>query len=268
MKAEHRKELHTNLLADRMNRFVQGMKTGQQTNTAALWVLGILLVGVIVGWFWARSSDAGTTRLWMQLDRDMHGNGLDALPKLERMAHDHSGTVPGRMARFQQARILLDQDGLPQLSSAGRPLAITHVQEARDLYKELAEQCRDSDVLREEALLGTARAEEALIGIRPDKDSTQDLGDLRTALKYYHQYLALAEAVHHPAADDQGVGQKPTPTLAETVRQHVEELENSESGALDFYRELSRVAEAESKNQAVNHPPIPGGPVPGGLGPP
>ena len=64
MKAEHRKELQTNALADRMGRFFQRMKARPRKKSVFLWFVVILVVVVAGGYLWVRSkkSSAHTTQ--------------------------------------------------------------------------------------------------------------------------------------------------------------------------------------------------------------
>ncbi len=51
MKAEHRKELQTNYLADRMGRLMQGMKAGpQNTGSMVIWGEAATPVSTTAGW--------------------------------------------------------------------------------------------------------------------------------------------------------------------------------------------------------------------------
>ena len=51
MKAEHRRELNTNALADRMGRLVQGMKQPSQGGSVVLWVIGAVAIFCLGGWY-------------------------------------------------------------------------------------------------------------------------------------------------------------------------------------------------------------------------
>jgi uncharacterized protein HemX len=154
MKAEHRKELHTNALADHLGKFVEGLKAGPKASTVALWVVGILAVGVFIAWrYHAATSAATDSALWVQLDG---ANGVEAYQAL---AKDNRDTKPARVARLQEARALYQQ-GIQELGyNADR--ARQKLEEAGTLYDQLAQECKDEPLLAQEALLGAARAAES-----------------------------------------------------------------------------------------------------------
>jgi tetratricopeptide (TPR) repeat protein len=153
MRAEHRKELQTNILADRMGRLVQGMKSGPQANSAAVWFLGLLALGTLVAWYYTGKTQAGRSALWVELD------GNTNVRQLVNLADTEAGTFPGRMARFQAARLLLQQ-GLQGLYSENRTQELKNIQEAGKSFEALAAECDDDPLLAQDALLGAAKAEE------------------------------------------------------------------------------------------------------------
>ena len=69
MKAEHRKELETNILADRMGNLIQKMKGGPKRRSIVYVVVALLLCGVafIVYQYW--TSDTGDTLRWVLLEQ-------------------------------------------------------------------------------------------------------------------------------------------------------------------------------------------------------
>src|SRR5207248_8485586 len=82
--------------------------------------------------------------------------------ELADIANQSPGSLPGRTARFQRARLLLPE-GLTNLATERRKNAVEKIVEARSLFEKLAAEC-DDPLLRQEALTGAAKAEEALIG--------------------------------------------------------------------------------------------------------
>src|SRR5947208_1962317 len=116
MKAEHRKELQTNVLADRIGKIVDAVKHPPSTTSVVAWVIGGLAVATLILWMWfTRSSDA-TAPLWAKLEADSYnkpedwyteGNEAEVLRSLAEISNKHGRTVPGRTARFQEARFLL-----------------------------------------------------------------------------------------------------------------------------------------------------------------
>ena len=69
MKAEHRKELETNILADRMGNLIQRMKGGPKRRTIVYVFLSLLLVliSIIVYFYWQGDKGADAQR-WLLLE--------------------------------------------------------------------------------------------------------------------------------------------------------------------------------------------------------
>jgi hypothetical protein len=185
MKAEHRKELQTNELADWLGRTYQSIKSGNRN----YWIGGVIVVAVaaVIGYFVYRL-DTGSSASMAALMKLQTANTVQ---DLEKIAQENTGTVPARTARFEVARILY-QEGVRDLPSASRSEAIGKLTKARGLYQQLADECRDSPVLAQEAVMWQARIEESLSGANdPDKPNTR-AGSIDEAIKLY-QKLALMQ---------------------------------------------------------------------------
>src|SRR5262249_47978353 len=116
MKAEHRKELHTNALADRMGKLLKGMRSRTQSTSLMVWVIILLAVGTLgAWWYFSTSARRARSALWVGLDDTGEARSDDRyLENLEQFAKANPGTVPARVARFQIARTNL-RDGLQRL---------------------------------------------------------------------------------------------------------------------------------------------------------
>ena len=171
MKAEHRKELQTNALADHLGKWMQALKTGPKPTSLVVWVFVLLGIGLIVGWSWyAHKSSEERSQLWLRFDN------AASLGDLELLAEKNQGTRVAMMSRFQEARIKL-REGLKEICAAfekTRTSARDKVKEAGDLYESLAREVRGTPVLYQEALLGVASARESL-------------GDVPGAIEFYKQ---------------------------------------------------------------------------------
>jgi hypothetical protein len=180
MKAKHRHELHTNLLADRAWRLYQSLKGGPKANTSILaWVLILLALATCGLWYYsALASHSERSQQWLALGeatRDFRSGEA----KLTDLAESAKGTIPGRTARFEIARREL-QFGEENLRSVfNRPEAIKKLVEARKLYQELSKECLDSPLLTQEALMAVAKVEESLIGIFYPINQKEFLKDLK-----------------------------------------------------------------------------------------
>jgi hypothetical protein len=224
MKAEHRRELNTNALADRMGRLVQGMKEPTQGRSAVLWVIGAVALLTLGGWY-LFSGAAGWSGYWLRFD------GETNVEKLQTLVSESQGTMPARAARFQKARIEL-RNGLRNISSAEhRSEAIRLVEEARRGFEELAAECKgNSPLLEQEALWGAAQAEESLVGIPTTEDPTKSRGSLKKAIELYQR---MASPPH-----DEGY-------FADVAKRRIAELEANPSGIESFYSELNKLATAK-----------------------
>jgi hypothetical protein len=244
MKAEHRKELQTNALADRMGRLYQGMKSGQGNTSAVVWVLIGLTVVTFAGWYWATGTSADEAQAWVKL------YGETRLADLQKVAADNRGTLPGRTAEFQIARESL-QMGLERLCSTQRATAVDLVVQARDKYLKLRNECVDSPLLAQEATLGAAKSEEALVGIpRNADDPNTSLGDLNRALTYYRDFLDSLKKTLPDAEKD---------AAYQAVAKHVQELEKDPDAVKNFYAKLDQLAQDAKKKDATTAPPKPEG---------
>jgi hypothetical protein len=212
-----------------MEQFVQGMKSTQRPTSVVLWVIITLGVATFVLWtVVGRISARERSREWTVLDRDGNANKVIYLKDLEDLAHDHPGTEAGRIARLQRARILL-QDGMDRLcTSRYRVIAKDDLEQARKLYQDLAGRLNDNLVLKRQALLGAARAEEALIAASDSDDAPEQL---KQALDAYDRYLKAAD---------------PESPIAQKVAEHVKQLEKDPHQVANFYNKLNRLADEDA----------------------
>jgi tetratricopeptide (TPR) repeat protein len=230
MKAEHRKELQTNFLADRMGRLLEGMKAGPKSSTSMVaWVLVILTIGTIAVWY-AAGMYSNRSPLWVRFEQQSAQHNPEALASL---ANLNPGTLPARAARIQEARILL-QEGLASLYSNQRDSAVKQVKEARKLFDNLSQECVDDPVLAPQALMGAAKAEEALVGIPANNDPAEGEGHLDSALEYYQKLTK----------------KYPKSFLAKTAQERIDQLtgDKNRPEAEKFYQEMRKlVAENQKK---------------------
>lgn len=240
MKAEHRKELQTNVLADRMGRLVQGMRSTKGTSSLVAWVLAILAVGTFIAWYLASGSGAATSQAWVSVYDNV------SPITLAQTESSNPGTLPARTAQFQQARILL-QKGLENLCSANRASAVNDLEKVRGLYATLKPQCGDDTVLIQETLLGQARAEEALVGIPKNEEEGRDQyrGSLDRALEFYQAYLQSLRK-DFPKLDDADADHskyKEVKDVYEDVKKHADHLTKDHAKVEEFYKNLNQLAQ-------------------------
>src|SRR5438445_3023918 len=130
MKAEQRHKLEQNELSKRLGKVWQAVNSGSTTATV-IWGVILLVLVVAIGWrYYSRTTSDTRSRLWYELDTATN------VDELKKVADEAKGTAVGRVARFHQARFLM-QDGLGKLTSASadeRAKAADNLEEARKLY--------------------------------------------------------------------------------------------------------------------------------------
>src|SRR5262249_16646099 len=213
MKAEHRKELHTNALAQQITRLVEGAKSKPSSRT--LIILGViaLVVILIVGWRYFSNKNRDTlSNQWRQLYDAASPQAIDEI------ADQAKGTDPGLVAELRIARIAL-REGLNDLGSpAKNAAAAKKVEEAGKKYEQLAQQTkRLLPVQIQEALLNAGKARESL-------------GDLDGALANYEKLAST-----YPQSD-----------AGKLADERAKKIKDQRAKLQDFYKDLQADA-AKSK---------------------
>jgi hypothetical protein len=209
MKAGHRKELQTNVLASGITKLVEGAKSKPNTRTLVIVGAVALIIALIVGWrYFSNRSKENLSNRWRQL------YDATSAETLADVAQQGRGTDPGRMAEFREARVELKK-GLDELGSPPkRDAAVERVKKAAETYERLAQQTRELPaVLVQEALLNAAKARESL-------------GELDSALTHYRK---LADTY-------------PTSDAGKTAADRVKQLTDDLARMQDFYKELQAEA--------------------------
>ncbi len=171
MKAEHRKELMTNTLANRLGEAVHGMKDGPSRSTVfVLAAVGLIVILVLVWRYLATSGEEADSARWLKWDSVVTPEQLKAFVENKEVEDQ----AQGRLARLEEARRSL-YDGLRQLGNAGtRKKALEELKNASELYEKLATEFADKPLLHQQALMGAAKAFESR-------------GDAEQARRYYQQ---------------------------------------------------------------------------------
>ncbi len=191
MKAEERKVLKSNALLTALKGFWSGLWEGTRSTSVYVGALVVaLVVGVAVAWWVYSSVNADNrSKLWLKVDdlaslKDMPAEDKADPQKqvkfvkdnMEKLARENPGTMQARVARLEEARLLL-LNGMERIALAD-PDAAENVRQAGKLYADLAKESADFPAAQQEALLGAAKANEGV-------------GDLEAARKFYQQ---LADA--------------------------------------------------------------------------
>ncbi|HZZ77827.1 MAG TPA: hypothetical protein VFE62_04875 [Gemmataceae bacterium] len=169
MKAEHRKELETNTLADRVGDAMQRVKGSSRRSVLLYFIAAaVLIVAVWLGMRWYSVSKQETSMRWALFDDGARGN-LEQLAQME-------NSKAGRAARFQIAWLFYWDMGVRMIGidPAG---SMNRLGEAGKLYAQLAEECKDDPIFEPQALLGIAVVEETR--------SVQDTARLARAKESY-----------------------------------------------------------------------------------
>ena len=153
MKAEHRKELETNILADKMGKLISGAKEGP--SRGFLFYLLVGLAAVVVAFLIYRWLVMGANKnaaYWPALDEGDAAN-IEAIMKMA------PNEYPGKAARCQAAWQFLWVNGLSRLGETPKQ-ALKSIEVAEVYYTELVKDCKDDPVFLPEALYGLAVIEE------------------------------------------------------------------------------------------------------------
>jgi hypothetical protein len=153
MKAEHRKELETNILADRVGRVLRSSK---DTSTTAVWYMVAAICVVLLGAFllnrWFIVSAQRSATAWGALE--------SGDPQaLQQLVEQYPTQNVGKSARFQIAFEMLWVYGISKLG-ANPAEAKNYILRAQDEYAKLAKECQYDPVFLAEALYGLAVIEE------------------------------------------------------------------------------------------------------------
>src|SRR5262249_37165610 len=136
MKAQQRKQLEKNELADRLARWWRGDPDNKSSSSTLIWaVLGLVALALILYFAWRYYSESAMrtrSTAWGDVGLAVENS------RLEEIAEANRGTEPAWAARAQLARGAL-QKGLSELGSESlRSSAIANVEKARDTYSQLA----------------------------------------------------------------------------------------------------------------------------------
>lgn len=183
MKAEERKRLERNELADRLKHAWEGVaSTTPKSNKVWTVVLGVLVVALIWA-LYSRYMTGRDTGLWARLDSSFD---LDSLKSL---AKEFPNTTQGHIAQYQIARVQF-AESIQKLAAQGsddREGAAKAIEEVRKNYGELCKAAKLPAIMNQEAMGQRARAEEILASVPKADDVTTMRGSLDQAIKYYDE---------------------------------------------------------------------------------
>jgi hypothetical protein len=185
MKAEERKHLKENELAERLGKLWQYLASGSTTNTI-IW--GLILVGLAltIGWrYYSSHSFRTSSAEWSAVER------ANSAAELEQIIKDNPGKVVARVAKVHLTRYQMD-DALARVagpSSEDRIKAADALTAVYTRYSEIAKEFSDQPELVQEALMGVAKADEVLAAI-PKVDSPKEPRETLDAAQEAYEELA------------------------------------------------------------------------------
>jgi hypothetical protein len=209
MKAEHRKELETNILADKVGKLITGAKEGPSRGFVFYLTAGLaaVVVAFLLYRWWVVGGDANA-RLWLAIE-DGDRDRIAAVYKLG------PTDFPGKVAAFQFAWEDLWFFGLKRLGENPKE-ARKAIAEAEERYVTLAKACQGDPVFQPEALYGLA--------VIAETNAIDDRNNLVDALD---KYKAVVKANKESA-------------FAVLAQQRVNDLEDDEKNRAiqRFYHDL------------------------------
>src|SRR5258708_27959620 len=98
MKAQHRKELQTNALAERVNRMVEAAKAGPNRTMVVVAGFIVLAIALYAGWrYYSNSTADKRSALWLEVDEATTPDALEDIIK------QNPNTDAGHVARLAPA---------------------------------------------------------------------------------------------------------------------------------------------------------------------
>ncbi len=243
MKAEERKHLKENELADRLGRFWRAVASGSTTNTI-IW--GVILVGLAlaIGWrYYSETTFRTRSAEWSAVER------AGSVAELEQIIKEHPGTVVARIAQFHLNRYQMDQAlaHVASPTSDERLKAADSLIEVRNRYAELGKETATEPELIEESLMQVAKADEVLSAVPKSDNPKEPRESLDTAQKAYEE---LAKRF-------------PDTYLGKQAAKRAQELDDHKTQIRAFYDNLMEAHGKPAAPPAL--PPAP--PVPPTTGP-
>lgn len=226
MKAEHRKELETNVLADRLGRMVTNLKQGPQRGVTVYVVLGVLVAAlafIVVRWY--RVTKTETTEAWVAFALGGAYDPLGMGPEGRLLRENHPETKPGIAQRFVLAAHILWEEGIKKLGTTDQKGALEKIDLAQKVYELLKTDAAGDPLLEPEAMYALAQIEECR--------AIEDRDKLESAKELYEE---LAKA--HPNSPYGQLAQKRAEVLSDRARR---------DEVADVYVELGRGARFDRK---------------------
>jgi hypothetical protein len=233
MKAEHRKELETNILADRMGHLIQRMKHRPQRRVFLYVIAGlIVVVGLFIFYNMRKTAAAEASERWRWLEDGFR-------PYIDQLKAEYKDTNEGKAARFQYAWLAAWDEGLTLLGAS--PVdAFRDLEVAESYYKSLVEDCAGDPVWEPEAMYALAVIEEARALRAKDRKNTL----VRAGALYKKVAEKYKDSAHGKSA-------KKRAKLLEEKGKEIEEFYDSLELRLDVEKHFFEAEQAPKKNELL-----------------
>jgi hypothetical protein len=183
MKAEERKRLERNELADRLKHAWEGVaSTTPKSNR--IWTIALAALVIVLIWaLYSRYTTGQDISLWARLDTSFDLDQLRSLYK------EFPNTTQGRIARYQIARIQFAESiqKVAAQNADDRVAAAKNIEDVRKAYSELVQVTGLPPLMNQEAMLQLARTEEILASVPQTDDAAKMRGTLDQAITYYDE---------------------------------------------------------------------------------
>jgi hypothetical protein len=211
MKAEHRKELETNTLAEGMGRLVQRMKERPRRSMVGYVIAAIaVFIALLLVLRWYHLSRLEATEYWAELE-----DGRKQL--LDKLISKAATTNAGKAALLEKSWIVFWEEGMKGLGHSPNT-AMDRLEKAYGDYSMAAELCAGNPTFEPEARYAMAIIEETKALI----DGEKRLSSARDLYEQLHQK-------HEASAFGKLAGERAKLLRDETRRKQLQ----------DFYRNLS-----------------------------
>lgn len=245
MKAEEQK-LETNSLAVFLAKakvFLAGRGGYYAIGTVAL------IVAVVLLWNYMAKS-----RKVVSDERILRLEAAGDAKKLKEYMEENAGNIFGSIAKMHLARRHLRGEGLELLGTnkpENRRKAAADISTARAYFLELTKELKEKEepALLQEAWIGAAQAEEALVGLLKPDSTSEYQGDADKAIEYYGHAVKF-----FPDTDG-----------TKRLQKHLDNLTKNKTAFVDFQKELYTKREQPPlppQPKAEEKQPVPMVPVP------
>jgi hypothetical protein len=187
MKAEHRKELQTNSLADFLGRTVRNVRGGTGLSWTKILIALVVVGGIATFFIIQRNRRRENEELWYKVDVNTEGTLRD-------LAKDYKDTKAGHAARFALAH-MYTWNGIQILGDPNKAIdGLRLIAAGQQIYKELDEDLKEDTDRQAEAKYGVAVTNECFAILDDPKSGGDAKKQLEEARRGYEELTKGAYA--------------------------------------------------------------------------